>query len=178
MTRLAQQHGRVEMVRLAFEAARAANPAARCAERLRPLGRRTSPIEDCLDAGITIDAIGLQTHMHQGYRGEGASRRSLERFARFGLPLHLTETTLSRGDLMPPEIVDLNDYQVAVWPSTPEGEARQADELVRHYTTLVRIRRSRRSRTGVPTDEAPGSAHRRARPGGRHAQAGVRRAPA
>ena len=29
---------------------------------------------------------------------------------------------------MPPEIVDLNDYQVESWPSTPEGEARQADE--------------------------------------------------
>jgi endo-1,4-beta-xylanase len=38
---------------------------------------------------------------------------------------------------MPPEIVDLNDYQPADWPSTPEGEARQADEVVRHYRTLV-----------------------------------------
>ena len=38
---------------------------------------------------------------------------------------------------MPPEIVDLNDYQVADWPSTPEGEARQADEVVRHYRTLL-----------------------------------------
>jgi len=31
----------------------------------------------------------------------------------------------------------LNDYQVAQWPSSPEGEERQADEIVRHYTTLV-----------------------------------------
>ena len=38
---------------------------------------------------------------------------------------------------MPPEIVDLNDYQVTEWPSTPEGEARQADEVVAHYTTLL-----------------------------------------
>jgi hypothetical protein len=36
---------------------------------------------------------------------------------------------------MPADIVDLNDYQVEHWPSTPEGEARQADELVRHYRT-------------------------------------------
>ncbi|MEB2620591.1 1,4-beta-xylanase, partial [Kocuria rosea] len=62
---------------------------------------------------------------------------TVDRFARFGLPLHLTETTLLSGDLMPPEIVDLNDYQIPSWPSTPEGEARQADEIVRHYRSLV-----------------------------------------
>src|SRR5690625_2218065 len=61
----------------------------------------------------------------------------LDTSARFGLPLHLTETTLLSGELMPPEIVDLNDHQPSSWPSTPEGEARQADEVVRHYRTLV-----------------------------------------
>ena len=38
---------------------------------------------------------------------------------------------------MPPEIVDLNDYQVSEWPSTPEGEARQAEEVILHYKTLM-----------------------------------------
>jgi endo-1,4-beta-xylanase len=61
----------------------------------------------------------------------------LDRFARYGLPLHMTETTIVSGHLMPPEIDDLNDYRIPDWPSTPEGEARQADELVRHYRTLV-----------------------------------------
>ena len=37
---------------------------------------------------------------------------------------------------MPPEIVDLNDYQVEEWPTTPEGEDRQAEETIQHYTTL------------------------------------------
>ena len=37
---------------------------------------------------------------------------------------------------MPPEIVDLNDYQPQDWPSTPEGEERQAQEVVSHYKTL------------------------------------------
>lgn len=138
VTRLAQRLGRVGMVRLAFEEARAANPDARLVlndfdlsvdyERL---------IEDCLGAGIRIDAIGLQTHMHQGYRGEEQVWGILDRFARFGLPLQLTETTLLSGDPMPPHIVDLNDYQPESWPSTPEGEARQADEIVRHYRTVV-----------------------------------------
>jgi hypothetical protein len=38
---------------------------------------------------------------------------------------------------MPPEIVDLNDYQVDEWPSTSEGEQRQAQEVVLHYKTLL-----------------------------------------
>ncbi len=33
---------------------------------------------------------------------------------------------------------DLNDYQVPEWPPTPEGEERQADEIVWHYATLLR----------------------------------------
>lgn len=62
--------------------------------------------------------------------------RVLENFERFDLPIHFTEITLVSGHLMPPEIVDLNDYQVTDWPSTPEGEERQAREVVQHYKTL------------------------------------------
>ena len=94
-------------------------------------------IEDCLAAGIRIDALGLQSHMHQGYWGVEKTLGILERFARFGLPIHFTESTLVSGHLMPPEIVDLNDYQVTDWPTTPEGEARQADEVETHYRTLL-----------------------------------------
>jgi GH35 family endo-1,4-beta-xylanase len=90
-----------------------------------------------LEADIAVDALGLQSHMHQGYWGEEKTLATLDRFARYGLPIHFTETTLVSGHLMPPEIVDLNDYQIPHWASTPEGEARQADEMVRHYRTLV-----------------------------------------
>ena len=138
VTRLAGRLGQVEMVRLAFDEARAANPNARLVLNDFDLSADYERlIEDCLTAGIRIDAIGLQTHMHQGYRGEEQVWGILERFARFGLPLQLTETTLLSGELMPPHIVDLNDYQRPSWPSTPEGEARQADEIVRHYRTVV-----------------------------------------
>lgn len=61
----------------------------------------------------------------------------LERFSRYGLPIHFTESTIMSGNLMPPEYVDLNDYQVSDWPSTEVGEARQAEEVVRHYKTLL-----------------------------------------
>jgi endo-1,4-beta-xylanase len=138
VTRLARSKGRVDMVRLAFESARAANPEARLVLNDFDLSADYERlIEDCLAEGIMIDAIGLQTHMHQGFRGEDQIAEILERFGRYGLPLQLTETTLLSGELMPPDIVDLNDYIVESWPSTPEGEARQADELVRHYRTVV-----------------------------------------
>ena len=60
----------------------------------------------------------------------------LERFSVFGLPLHFTENTLVSGHLMPPHIVDLNDYQVESWPSTPEGEQRQMEEWLQMYRIL------------------------------------------
>ena len=138
VTRLAQRLGRVPMIRLAFEEARAANPNATLILNDFDLSVEYEHlIESVLEAGIRVDAIGLQTHMHQGYWGEDEMLAMVDRFARFGLPLHLTETTLVSGDLMPPDIVDLNDYQVPEWPTTAEGEQRQADELVRHYRSLV-----------------------------------------
>ena len=138
VTRLARARGRVEVIRLAFETARAADPAARLVLNdfdITPAFEEV--IEECLEAGVQIDALGLQTHMHQGYRGEEQVAEIIERFSRFGLPLQLTETTLVSGELMPAHIEDLNDHVVDSWPSTPEGEERQADELVRHYTTVL-----------------------------------------
>lgn len=138
ITPLARARGRIFMVRMAFEEARAANPSATLVLNDFDLSSAYEClIEGVLEAGVKIDAIGLQTHMHQGYRGEDEMRHTLDRFARYGLPLHLTETTLVSGHLMPPEIVDLNDYQIPEWPTTPEGEARQADDIVRHYRSLV-----------------------------------------
>ena len=138
VTRLARARGRRHVIRLAFEAARAANPAARLVLNdfdLTP--DYEAVIEECLEAGVPIDAIGLQTHMHKGYRGEEQIAEVLERFSRFGLPLQMTETTLLSGDLMPAHVVDLNDHQVESWPSTAEGEERQAEELLSHYRTVL-----------------------------------------
>ncbi|MFQ1002206.1 endo-1,4-beta-xylanase [Modestobacter sp. SSW1-42] len=138
LTRLSRDLGRIGTIRLAFEEARAANPSATLL--LNDFDMSTAYeclIEGCLEAGVQIDALGLQSHMHQGYWGEKRTLAVLERFARYGLPIHLTENTLLSGALMPPEVEDLNDWQVEQWPSTPEGETRQADEVVRHYRTLL-----------------------------------------
>ncbi len=137
VTRLAHSKGQVAMVRMAFEEAHAANPSARLVLNDFDLSADYERlIEDCLAAGITIDAIGVQTHMHQGYRGQDAITAILDRFGRFGLPVQMTETTLLSGKLMPADIVDLNDYQVETWPSTPGGEERQAQEMVSHYRNV------------------------------------------
>lgn len=138
ITRICLANGRIATVRMAFETARESNPKAFLL--LNDFDMSTAYeclIEGVLEAGIKIDALGLQSHMHQGYWGEEKILKILDRFARYGLPIHFTESTLVSGHLMPPEIEDLNDYQVTDWPSTPEGEARQADELVRHYKTLL-----------------------------------------
>lgn len=138
ITRLCRERGRIATVRMAFEEARGANP--RATLLLNDFDMSTAYeclVEGVLEAGVQVDALGLQSHMHQGYWGEERTLEVLDRFARFGLPIHMTESTLLSGDLMPPEVEDLNDFRPASWPSTPEGEERQADELVRHYRTLA-----------------------------------------
>ena len=138
ITRLCKELGRVETVRMVFDAARAANPGATLLlNDFDTSADYEHLIEDCLAAGIRIDALGIQSHMHQGWWGLEKIADVLQRFARFGLPIHFTENTLVSRELMPPEIVDLNDYQVTDWPSTPDGEARQAEELVAHYSALL-----------------------------------------
>ena len=137
ITRLCKELGRINTVKAMFEAARATNPTA----TLLINDFDVSPaydilVEGCLEAGIQIDVIGIQSHMHQGYWGVEKTLKVLDQFARFNLPIHFTESTLVSGHLMPPEIVDLNDYQVQDWPSTPEGEARQVEETLLHYKTL------------------------------------------
>ena len=140
LTPLARHLGRVGMVRLAFQTARAANPSATLLLNDFDLSESYATlVEEVLQAGVEVDALGLQSHMHQGWWGQERTLETLERFSRFGLPLHLTETTLVSGDLMPAHIEDLNDHVVEPggWPSTPAGEARQAEELEQHYRTVL-----------------------------------------
>ena len=137
ITRICKDLGRVRLVKEVFDAAKAANPEAtllindfNLSESYRIL------IDGCLNAGVPISAIGIQTHQHQGYMGREKLEDILERFSFFGLPMHFTENTLVSGAIMPAHIVDLNDYQVDEWPSTPEGEERQKNEWKEMYEIL------------------------------------------
>ena len=137
ITRICREKGRIGLVREVFAAAKACNPGATLL--INDFNTSVSYeilLEGLLEAGVPISAIGIQSHQHQGYWGLEKLLDVLERFSRFGLPLHFTENTLISGDLMPPHIVDLNDWQVSEWPSTAEGEARQAREISEMYTAL------------------------------------------
>ncbi len=137
VTRICNDRGRIALVKDVFAAARESNPDAtllindfNLSEAYRIL------IDGLLNAGVPISAIGIQTHQHQGYMGREKVLDILKRYEVFGLPIHFTENTLISGEIMPSYIVDLNDWQVDEWPTTPEGEERQCREIEEMYRIL------------------------------------------
>ena len=137
VTRICKELGRVPLVKKVFEAAKETDPGAvLLINDFNTSKAYEHLIEDLLEADVPVSAIGIQSHQHQGYWGLDKLNDVLERFSRFGLPIHFTENTLISGDIMPAHIVDLNDWQVDEWPSTPEGEERQAREISEMYTVL------------------------------------------
>lgn len=137
ITRICKELGRVNLVSKVFEEAKCCNPGAvLLLNDFNTSSKYEELIELCLEAGIPIDAIGIQSHQHQGYWGKEKTLDVLNRFSRFGLPIHFTENTFISGQLMPPHIVDLNDYQVPEWPTTLEGEERQAQNAEEFYRIL------------------------------------------
>ena len=130
-TALWQKFGRTEFTVECFEHARAANPKA----TLLINDYRTDPpyekvIENLVDreGKRLYDVIGIQSHMHGGTWGTGKIWEVCDRFARFGVPLHYTETTILSGEK--------GWERKRPWKTTPEGEEYQAREVVRFYTML------------------------------------------
>lgn len=137
ITRVCKDLGRVGIIKETFKAARAANPnATLLLNDFNTSSAYEILIDGCLNAGVPIDVIGIQSHQHQGYWGAEKLEEVLERFTHFGVPVHFTENTIISGQIMPADIEDLNDYKVDTWPSTPEGEERQKNELEEMYTIL------------------------------------------
>lgn len=137
ITRICKDLGRIQLIREVFAEARKANPnAVLLINDFNTSESYDILIEGLIHSGIAIEAIGIQSHMHQGYWGVEKTQEILERFSRFKLPIHFTENSLVSGHIMPLEIDDLNDYKIDQWPSTPEGEERQAVEAELHYKTL------------------------------------------
>jgi len=116
-------------VRAAFKAARAANPNA----TLLINDYRTDPpyarkvISELVDENgrPLYDVIGIQSHMHGGYWGAQRTWDVCEQFAKFGKPLHFTETTVVSGP-----------RTQQGWLTTPEGEQRQAMHVAEFYRVL------------------------------------------
>ncbi len=137
ITRICKEKGRVGLIKAVFERAHENNPdAVLLLNDFNTSINYEILIDGCMNAGVPISAIGIQSHQHQGYWGSEKLMEVLERFSSFGLPIHFTENTLISGEIMPAHIVDLNDWQVEEWPSTPEGEERQAKEIEEMYRIL------------------------------------------
>ncbi|MCQ2524303.1 MAG: endo-1,4-beta-xylanase [Lachnospiraceae bacterium] len=137
ITRICNAYGRTTLIKEVFTAAHEANPdALLLINDFNLSDKYRDVIDECLEAGVPIGAIGLQTHQHQGYRGLDWLNEVLDRFSVFNLPLHFTENTLVSGHIMPSHIVDLNDYQIPDWPTTAEGEERQCREWKEMYERL------------------------------------------
>ncbi len=135
LTAMWRQVGQVEFVRQCFARARQAGPKA----VLFINDFHTDPayqrvIEQLVDAegNRMYDVIGIQSHMHNGRWSNRRLWDVCERFARFGVPLHFTEMTILSGELGWEKAITSGKR----WPSTPEGEALQAREVVRVYTML------------------------------------------
>jgi len=116
-------------VREAFKAARQANPKA----TLIINDYRTDPafgekvISQLTDEARQplYDVIGIQSHMHGKYWGAQRAWEVCEQFAKFGKPLHFTETTVVSGP-----------KTQQGWLTTPEREKRQAEQVAEFYRVL------------------------------------------
>lgn len=117
-------------VRAAFRAAREANPQATLIinDYRTDAGYIDKVISKLVDdSGQPLyDVIGIQSHMHGRYWGAKRAWEVCEQFARFGKPLHFTETTVVSGP-----------RRGRNWgKTTPEGEKRQAQQVAEFYQTL------------------------------------------
>jgi len=129
ITQLCRKLGCVELIKETFAAARAANPKATLILNDYDLSAKFADlVEECLAAGVPIDVIGLQSHLHTGYWGAAKAWEVCERFAKFGKPIHFTEATILSGDVR--QGINYSG-RYTDWPSTPEGEAREVAEFYR-----------------------------------------------
>lgn len=131
MARWGESLGPVAYTRRALEIARAAHPAATLLVndyRLDPPYRALLEALRDAEGRPLFDAIGLQSHMHDHPWPLARVWEVCDAFARFGRPLHFTETTVVSGPRRGPG---------ENWgPTTPELEARQADYVERFYTMV------------------------------------------
>jgi endo-1,4-beta-xylanase len=128
-----KQYGQISFPRECFQQARQANPEA----VLLINDYVTAPAYERVIAQLVdsqerrlYDVIGIQSHMHGGAWSNERIWKVCEEFARFGVPLHFTETTILSGERT------WDKKPGNPWPSTTEGEAYQAREVARFYTML------------------------------------------
>jgi len=129
LTEAIRKMGVGSYIREAFKTARRANPKATLLMNdyrtdKNYVGKVISELIDENDQPM-YDVIGIQSHMHGGCWPVRKTWEVCERFAKFGKPLHFTETTVVSGP-----------RAQKGWLTTPEGEKRQAEQVAEFYRIL------------------------------------------
>jgi len=123
--------GNIEFVKACFVEARKAGPKATLLiNDYRTDEDYAKLIEQLVDGDgkPLYDVIGIQSHMHQSVWNNAKIWEVCQRFARFGVPLHFTELTILSGQH--------GWERERPWLSTPEGEVKQKEDVIRIYTML------------------------------------------
>ncbi len=122
--------GAVPYLKLNLKTARAANPAATLlVNDYRADVSFYRHLDDVRGNGkLLFDAVGLQSHMHDGTWPLSRIWAACSRFVDLKVPVHFTETTVLSGPRTGPG---------ENWgSSTAQGEAQQADYVANFYTML------------------------------------------
>lgn len=137
VTRICKLKGRVGLVKEVFKAAKETNPDGMFLINDFNLSSSYEILIDgCLQAGVPITAIGLQSHQHQGVWSRDKLEEILSRFEHFGLPIHFTENTIVAGPKVPAYITDLQDWHYDDGVSTPKFEEKQAKDMEKMYRAV------------------------------------------
>ena len=139
LSEMYRRDGLMTVVRESFRLARAANPQATLLINDYQLESRfVRVIEELVDdrGRRLYDAIGIQTHQHGGAMPVDRLWAACDRYARFGVPLHFTEATILSGGKLATGGIDFESREAQFEETNPAGEARQAEAVVRFYTTL------------------------------------------
>jgi GH35 family endo-1,4-beta-xylanase len=138
LTEMIKEVGIIDFARAAFDEARRANP-----EAVLIINdyRNDEAFADGIVSKLVgengqalYDVIGIQSHQHNEAWSVRKTWDVCERYARFGKPLHFTETTFLSGEQA--RNLKKKRGEEFVWSSTPDGERRQTEEVVRFYTLL------------------------------------------
>lgn len=86
-------------------------------------------LKDVIDAGGPLDAVGMQSHMHNGTWSVTHLWNTLNRLALLGRPVFFTELSVPSGA---PRAFNWRPADPP-WETTPAGEAEQADYLEKFY---------------------------------------------
>jgi GH35 family endo-1,4-beta-xylanase len=79
------------------------------------------------------EAIGIQSHMHSGVWPLSRVWETCERFGAFNRPIHFTEVTVLSSMKKPENPANVPRGE---WPTTPAGEAAQAEYVEKFYKLL------------------------------------------